>query len=89
MGHDCATVIKVAKKNNVYKKSTGGKSIEVVCVETGSIFSKVKFASEWLVKHLNKDCDPYFYSTHISAVCRGKRKSVFGFSFKYLKAGIA
>jgi len=56
---------------------------KVVCIETGVVFDSVSAASMFLVSINNKDCDPKMYGTHISACCRGKRKTILGYSFKY------
>lgn len=81
---DHKTVLKIAKKHKLFKKSNGGKTVKVVCIETGEVFEKVQDASAYLVNLLNKDCDPAMYGTHISSICRNKRKSLFGYSFKYV-----
>ena len=65
------------------KYANKGGQKKVICIETGVVFDSVSGASMFLVSINNKDCDPKMYGTHISACCRGKRKTILGYSFQY------
>lgn len=56
---------RVLSEETKKKISENAKAMKVICVTTGEIFEKIRIASE---KY-------NIASTHISAVCRGKRKS--------------
>lgn len=68
-------IVRIKFYQNVNKK--------VICLNNLLEFNSVKEASEYLVNKLGKHCIPKFYASHISACCRGKRKSVLNHFFKY------
>lgn len=78
-------VLRFLKEQNLSTKNNAKKMAQkkVVCIETDEIFNSVSEASAFLVSINNKNCDPKMYGTHISACCRGKRKTILGYSFKY------
>lgn len=68
------------RTTNRLKETIGRK---VYCIELQKVFDTAADASRFLVNMLNKDCDPVFYTSHIVACCKGKRKSVFKHKFEY------
>lgn len=60
--------------NNIYGKRLQSISKKVLCVETNKIYNSMKEAERDL------GCD----HSHISAVCRGKRKTCGGYHWKYI-----
>ena len=53
----------------------------VVCVETGEVFKNVNQAAKWIVK--NGISDSFSIYATIRNVCHGKRKSAYGYHWKY------
>lgn len=55
---------------------------QVLCVETGEIFKNVHQAGKWVVK--NELTNSYSVDEYIRATCLGKRKTAYGYNWKYL-----
>ena len=88
LGIDYKSVKKFAIKHGIeYTPNKERPSIRkrVKCIQTGDVFDSISSASSYLVDILGKDCSPVLYGSHISAICRGKRKSIFGYSFEYVE----
>lgn len=74
-GFEIPKVVRIRQKESVGKP--------VYCIDIDKVFDTAADASRFLVSTLNKDCDPVFYTSHIIACCKGRRKSVFKHKFEY------
>lgn len=63
------------KKLNGYVRTNDANKKKVICIETGNIYESVKSAAESI------GANP----TNVSAMLKGRQKSVKGFHFVYLK----
>lgn len=55
---------------------------KVMCVEENIIFESTLAAEKWLIE--NKKTTAKKSRTHISAVCKGRRKHAYGYTWKYV-----
>jgi len=73
---DKAIKEKILSSRKKFYEDSGKK---VICVENGLIFSNQARAVDWLKKNVNEKST----STRISNVIHGKRKTAYGFTWKY------
>ena len=69
-------------QRNKNHKSLLAQPKKVECLETKTIFNSTLEAGNWLVK-INKT-KSNSCRTHISAVCKGKRKTAYGYHWRYV-----
>ena len=56
---------------------------KVLCIEENKKFESTSAAERWLIE--NKRTPAKKSRSHISAVCKGKRKTAYGYHWKYLE----
>ena len=70
------------RTNNSLKEKMIQSSVSVMCIEENKVFSSTMSACKWLMeKGKKKNVNG---RTHISAVCKGKRKTAYGYHWKYV-----
>ncbi len=70
----------IERFNTPEKRSKHAQAKPVRCVQNGMIFGATTLAAEWVSSLINRKAD----NSNIAAVCRGRHKSAYGFSWEYL-----
>ena len=88
------SVYKILKSNNIERKSSqeiskecGGKPVYMLDkknLRILKVFASMKEAAKYIQEQTNNNTDLRGMASHIREVCQGKRKTAYGYSWKFL-----
>lgn len=95
-GHDPFSISRILQNNGISKEMIGERRVALrrcavnqLDKDTKQIitsFRSISEASQEMIKQGFSNCKPGTASTHISEVCRGKRKTFAGFAWEYVNS---